>query len=67
MTRQIFLIGRSGSSALTIYLTKKQERIRAVSKNIDLQIVSDGKSRALEDAEVIIGNVDGSVIHVRRI
>ena len=41
---------------------KEQERIRAVSKNIDLQIVPDPKSPALEEAEVVIGNVDASVL-----
>ena len=41
---------------------KEQERIRTVSKNIDLQIVPDPKSPALEEAEVIIGNVDSSIL-----
>lgn len=41
---------------------KEQERIRAVSKNIDLQIVLDPRSSALEEAEVIIGNISGAMI-----
>jgi len=41
---------------------QEQEKIRALSKNIDLQIVQDSKSAALEEAEVIIGNVDPSVL-----
>src|SRR6478735_11289538 len=40
----------------------EQEKIRSISGNIDLQIVSDRKSTSLEDAEVIIGNVDASVL-----
>jgi phosphoglycerate dehydrogenase-like enzyme len=41
---------------------KEQERIRAISKNINLQIVLDPRSPALEEAEVIIGNISGSMI-----
>jgi len=41
---------------------KEQEKIRAVSKNIDLQIASDPKSPAFEEAEVVIGNVDSSML-----
>jgi phosphoglycerate dehydrogenase-like enzyme len=41
---------------------KEQERIRAVSKNIDLEIVSNPQSPALEEAEVIIGNVNASML-----
>ena len=41
---------------------KEQEKIRSVSKKIDLQSVSDPKSSALEEAEVIIGNVDPSML-----
>jgi len=54
--RQIRVVSTDNLSA------KEQERIRAVSKNIDLQIVTDPKSPALEEAEVIIGNVDASVL-----
>ncbi|MEP7106445.1 MAG: D-2-hydroxyacid dehydrogenase [Ferruginibacter sp.] len=53
--RQIRIISTGNLSAI------EQERIRAVSKNIDLQIVSDSKSPALEEAEVIIGNADASI------
>jgi phosphoglycerate dehydrogenase-like enzyme len=41
---------------------KEQEKIRSVSKNIDLRVVPDSKSSALEEAEVVIGDVDGSVL-----
>jgi phosphoglycerate dehydrogenase-like enzyme len=43
----------------TVDLTaKEQEKIRAVSKNVDLQIVDS--SRAIsDDAEVVIGDIDG--------
>jgi len=44
------------------FSTKELERLRSVSKNIDLQVVSDPASSALEEAEVIIGNVDGPVV-----
>jgi len=50
--REIRIISTGNLSA------KEQEKIRAVSKNIDLQIVSDPKSPAFEEAEVIIGNVE---------
>ncbi|MBA2562447.1 MAG: hypothetical protein H0V14_05945, partial [Chitinophagaceae bacterium] len=54
--RQIRIISAENLSV------KEQERIRAVSKNIDLQIVSDPKSPAFEEAEVVIGNVDSSML-----
>jgi phosphoglycerate dehydrogenase-like enzyme len=40
----------------------EQEKIRGVSKNIDLQIVSDSRSPELIDAEVVIGDVDPSLL-----
>jgi hypothetical protein len=40
----------------------EQEKIRSVSKNIDLQIEADPKSPAFEEAEVIIGNADASIL-----
>lgn len=54
--RQIRIISTDNLSVI------EQERIRAVSKNIDLQIVPDTKSSALEEAEVIIGNADASML-----
>jgi phosphoglycerate dehydrogenase-like enzyme len=48
------------------FSAKEQEKIRAVSKNIDLQVVSDPKSSAFEDAEVVIGNVDSSMLQKAR-
>ncbi len=54
--RQIRILSTSNFSE------KEQEKIRSVSKNIDLQVVPDSKSSALEEAEVVIGNVDGSVL-----
>jgi phosphoglycerate dehydrogenase-like enzyme len=44
----------------------EQEKIRAVAKNIDLQIVPDRRSTALEEAEVIIGDVDATVLQRAR-
>ncbi len=41
---------------------KELEKIRSVSKNIDLQMVPDPGSSVLEEAEVVIGNVAGSVL-----
>jgi len=41
---------------------KEQEMIRSVSKNIDLQVIQDPKSPSLEEAEVVIGNVDASIL-----
>jgi phosphoglycerate dehydrogenase-like enzyme len=54
--REIRIISTDNLSA------KEQERIRAVSKNIDLRIVPDPKSPVLEEAEVIIGDVDSSML-----
>ncbi len=54
--RQIRIISTDNLSV------KEQDRIRAVSKNIDLQIVSDPKSSEFEEAEVIIGNVDAAML-----
>ena len=54
--RQIKIISTDNLSV------KEQEKIRAVSKNIDLQIVPDTTSPALEEAEVIIGNIDASML-----
>jgi phosphoglycerate dehydrogenase-like enzyme len=54
--RQIRIISTEDLSA------KEQERIRAVSKNIDLQMVSDQKSSAFEEAEVVIGDAGSSVL-----
>ncbi|MEJ7589560.1 MAG: hypothetical protein WKI04_18570, partial [Ferruginibacter sp.] len=46
----------------------EQERIRALSKNIDLQIVRDQGSVALRDAEVIIGDIDASMLqHMKQL
>lgn len=42
--------------------TEERDKIRAVSKNIDLQVITDPTSPALEEAEVIIGNVDASML-----
>jgi phosphoglycerate dehydrogenase-like enzyme len=40
---------------------KEQEKIRSVSKNVDLQIVDS--SRAIsDDAEVVIGDIDGATL-----
>jgi phosphoglycerate dehydrogenase-like enzyme len=40
---------------------KEQEKIRSVSKNVDLQIVES--SRAIsDDAEVVIGDIDGATL-----
>ena len=44
------------------FSAKELEKLRSVSKNIDLQVVPDPSSPLLEEAEVIIGNVDGSVL-----
>ena len=44
----------------------EQEMIRSISKNIDLQVVEDPKSSSLEEAEVVIGNVDASVLQRAR-
>jgi len=44
------------------FSTKELEILRSVSKNIELQLVSDQASPAMEEAEVIIGNVDGPVL-----
>jgi len=44
------------------FSTNELEKLRSVSKNIDVQVVSDPASSALEEAEVIIGNVDGPVL-----
>ena len=41
---------------------EEQEKIRAVSKNIDLQITPGASSSAWEEAEVIIGNVDAPLL-----
>lgn len=54
--RQIKVVSTTGLSA------KEQQRIRAVSKNVDLQIVTDSKSQAIEEAEVIFGWVDPSML-----
>lgn len=54
--RQIRIISTGNLSS------EEQERIRAVSKNIDLQVVPGPKSPALEEAEVVIGNVDASML-----
>lgn len=54
--RQIRIISTNDMSA------NDQERIRAVSKNIDLQILTDPKSQAIEDAEVIFGDIDPSIL-----
>jgi len=40
----------------------EQKKIRAVSENIDLQIVTDPKSAVFDDAEVIIGNVEPLIL-----
>jgi phosphoglycerate dehydrogenase-like enzyme len=40
----------------------EQEKIRSVSKNIDLQMISDPKSSAWDEAEVVVGNVDGLIL-----
>ena len=40
---------------------KEQEKIRSVSKNIDLQIV-DNVGAASDDAEVVIGDVDAATL-----
>ena len=40
----------------------EQEKIRAVSKNIDLQIMTDPNSAAFGEAEVIIGNVEPLIL-----
>ena len=40
---------------------KEQEKIRSVSKNVDLQIV-DNPSAISDDAEVVIGDVDASTL-----
>ena len=46
----------------TIDLTaKEQEKIKSVSKNIDLQIV-DNASAVSDDAEVVIGDVDAATL-----
>lgn len=42
--------------------TAEQEKIRAISKNIDLQNISDANSTAFEEAEVIIGNAGASIL-----
>ncbi len=44
------------------FSTNELEKLRSVSKNIDLQLAPEAESSALEEAEVIIGNVEGSVI-----
>ena len=44
------------------FSTQELEKLRSVSKNIDLQVVADPASPALEEAEVVIGNVAGSVL-----
>ncbi|MGZ8525402.1 MAG: D-2-hydroxyacid dehydrogenase [Chitinophagaceae bacterium] len=41
---------------------QEQEKIKSVAKNIDLQVVPDPSSPALEEAEAIIGDVHGSVL-----
>jgi phosphoglycerate dehydrogenase-like enzyme len=40
----------------------EKQRIIGTMKNISLQIVTDPSSPAFEDAEVIIGDIDGSVV-----
>lgn len=40
---------------------REQEKIRAVSKNIDLQIVNNGSSVS-DDAEVVIGDIDAATL-----
>ncbi|MBL7697388.1 MAG: D-2-hydroxyacid dehydrogenase [Chitinophagaceae bacterium] len=39
-----------------------QQKIKTVARNIDLQIVNDNSSAALEDAEVVIGDVNASML-----
>ena len=58
--RQIRIVSTGNLTA------KEQERIRAVSKNIDLQIVLNSKSPALEEAEVIIGNVNATMLQTTK-
>ena len=41
---------------------KEQEKIKSISKNIDLQIV-DGTRDVPDDAEVVIGDIDASTLH----
>jgi phosphoglycerate dehydrogenase-like enzyme len=40
----------------------EQQKIRSVSKNINLQVISDNQSSAIEDAEVIIGDVNAAML-----
>jgi phosphoglycerate dehydrogenase-like enzyme len=40
----------------------EQEKIRSAAKNINLRVITDQKSAAFDDAEVIIGDIDGSVV-----
>ena len=40
---------------------EEQRKIKAVAKNIDL-VVADGSSAAIEDAEVIIGDINNAML-----
>jgi phosphoglycerate dehydrogenase-like enzyme len=48
--------------SLQKFSEKDQERIRAASKNIHLEIAADQNSAALNDAEVIIGDPEANTI-----
>ena len=54
--RDIIIVSTDNLSA------DEQRKIKAIAKNIQLQVVEDRRSAALEEAEVIIGDVDGSVL-----
>lgn len=54
--RQIKIVSTSGLSQ------EEQQKIRAVAKNVDLQVVDNNSSPAIDEAEVVIGDVNASML-----
>lgn len=54
--RQIKIVSTDGLTA------EEQQKIKSGARNVDLRVISDSSSGAIEDAEVIIGDVNPSML-----